>query len=108
MFRCWTALCVLGLAGCAQSVPHRAAAVFVGDQGGAWEVVLPGADVSQELAYGAEASRRDAALGGCDEAPPMEERPSLDDARRLFLDHRANEFIYFVPPRRDRSWYGWR
>jgi hypothetical protein len=102
-------VCVLGLgvlAGCAGPVERRAVAPSVGEQGGSWEVVLPGA--ATQLAMGPESSRRDETLGGIDEAPAWADRPSLDHARRLQLDERADEYIYFRSARTARLWYGWR
>jgi hypothetical protein len=94
-------MCVLGLlslVGCTSEVARRPTGPEVGNQGGAWEVVLAGGGTPLE-ADGPEVSRRDLAM-----APepsystvdwPAADQPSLDDARYLFLPRRANEVLYF-------------
>ncbi len=105
-------LCLL-LSGCAEPVARRPGGLTAGDQGGAWEVVLPGAATAQELAQGVEQSRRDDALSIRDyctataDAWPEPDRPTLEGARRLFLEERADEFLYFRTER-ERWRRGWR
>ncbi len=116
--RLTAALCVLGLtvamAGCAEQVARRPDPLNVGTQGAAWDVVLPSPATGAELAYGPEQSRRDDALNYRDSGAPVVsadwpdvDRPSLDDARRLFIGHRADEVIYFSPGY-NRGYYRWR
>lgn len=98
------------LAGCAETVRSRGSGVFVGNQGGAWEVVLGGADhdVPSGAAYAPEFARGDSRLGvGAVEAeaeaaawPYYEQLPTLEQARRLNITQSSETVIYF---RRDRS-----
>jgi hypothetical protein len=101
--------------GCAAAVPHRQAGVVEGNQGGSWEVVVPGpasAALLAEASGSPEYSRRDVALGlrtydpstAADPWPPRD-APRLDRARRLFIRGRSDEILYF---RRDRGELFWR
>ncbi len=103
------AACMAGAAilsnGCATRVPERHRGVEVGHQGDASELVFPGAGVVDRTGFeGAtwEIARRDEALGGRYVGPPTAldqwpaaRRPSLDDVRRLRLERRARDVIYF-------------
>ena len=107
--------CVLGvcatLTGCAAPVARRPAAMGAGDQGGAWEVVLPGGPSGRQLAMGPESTRRDEAMNyRAPEVTIDADRPSLDESRRLFFSRQADELIYFRPagPYRWRGDYDWR
>jgi hypothetical protein len=124
----WTA-CVLGgaivaiaaaLAGCAGAAPPSvgsslAEPVFVGNQGGAWEVVFLPAEAPLEGAAGPAMARRDAALNVRAAESILEvgmwpepARPDLFQTRRLFLSTRAGEVLYLPDPaHRYRRWY-WR
>jgi hypothetical protein len=104
------ALCVLGLAaltGCASTVARRPAGPEVGNQGGAWEVVLAGGESQPES--GGELQRRDWAMGVPEQQLSVVEwpapyQPSLDDARFLFLPRGANQVLYYS----DWPWRGYR
>src|SRR5215470_11709512 len=95
--------CVLGLfacalAGCATGIPRHAAGEAVGNQGAAWEVVLPGADVGREFAAGYETSRRDPALGYSEPdllagTWPAPDQPTLFGAWRLTLPQNPNSVL---------------
>lgn len=98
-------MCLLGglaAGGCATAVPVRPQGVVAGNQGGAWEVVLPLEPTARELAVGPEYSRRDEALNYQPAEPliglgawPEPYAPSLDQARTLFLPRNADRQIYF-------------
>lgn len=96
------ALAVAGLAvlaGCSTTEPVGRAPVraAVGNQGGSWEVVLgtPEAPPFNEWEY----ARLDDAMNL---RTHIEEGPALDDLRRLYLNPRPDQILYF---RRDgRRW----
>jgi hypothetical protein len=94
----------LVLAGCATSVPPRPQGVFVGNQGDAWELVLPGPRIADASAWGvgSEYSRRDAALGvrhptavSAIDAWPRPDRPDLDRTRRITIDLGSGNVLYY-------------
>ncbi|MFN0133769.1 MAG: hypothetical protein ACKVW3_14720 [Phycisphaerales bacterium] len=106
-----SALLGVGLVGgCAETVRTSGSGVFVGNQGGAWEAVLGGADAEYPSgspeAY--EFSRADGRLGvGAVQEqaeaaawPTYEELPTLENARRLNIRSASETVIYF---RRDRT-----
>ena len=108
-----------GLGGCATDVPSRDGGPYAGNQGGSWEVVLPGRAVAQ-AEPGPEAGRRDEDLNIRDSRPrlaletwPEEDRPGLDRARRLSLPRRSHQYLYISDrPRREHrhhhhGWHGW-
>lgn len=88
--------------GCAHApvTPRRAPVAHAGNQGGSWELVLPGSGVATRLADaepGAELARRDEALSlrTPDDAWPPSDVPSLSRTRRLHLRSRPDEILYF-------------
>jgi hypothetical protein len=88
-----------------------------GNQGGAWEAVLPGGETAAAQVSGDEAFRRDWVLA----SPPLSDlpadawpepyRPGLERTRRLFLPTRGGEVLYlgteWAPPHWGRHWW-WR
>lgn len=106
MLRAASAMSALALIGCAAPVPQRAAGPAVGNQGHAWEMLLPpprvddGAGSSILLAAGPEVARRDAALGVAPEAYVAagtwsDAQPRLDDLRRLSLSSQPDSIQYY-------------
>jgi len=94
-------LCAAALTGCAAEGPPRTAtAPFAGNQGGAWEVVLPGGILGASAQEGFEVTRRDELLNDRTGEAPLDyaDRPTLDGYRRLHLHERPDDVIYF------RSW----
>jgi hypothetical protein len=83
------------------------------NQGGAWEVVLPGAGVGG-VASGLEQTRRDAALAYRPAESVLEQTrypepmaPRLDQLRYRFLSDNPRQMYYYG----ERSWdwwWGWR
>jgi hypothetical protein len=68
----------------------------VGNQGGSWEVVLGSPEAP--LHDGWEIARLDEAMNIQGSAID-ESRPSLDDLRRVYLNPRPDQVIYFRRPR---------
>jgi|SoiMethySBSTD1v2_1073268.scaffolds.fasta_scaffold3897684_1 hypothetical protein len=115
-------VCTLGaiaaLAGCSSSnkVARRDPGVFVGNQGGAWEVVMAAEDTAAEPP-GAESARRDGYIlthagEGSDlpgDAWPDDGRDQLDDLRFVYLPRSSRDVVYFGrgPAYYPRRWYGW-
>ena len=102
---------VLGLAvfgaGCDSSpVQRREISNGAGNQGGAWEVVLPGGQAAADFSSGPELARRDESLNDrlCTCPLAEEDRPSLDGVRRITVRQRAGELIYF---RSQRQYWEW-
>ncbi len=119
----------VALAGCASPPQGGPAAVVQSDgpvganrleanQGGSWEVVLPGGSTGPQLAQGPETSRLDAVLAR-GPASLIEESywpdfrgPRLDRLRRIWLTGEPEHLYYFRPgpawphyhPQRYRGW----
>ena len=96
-------LAALVAGGCGQSYVRRAplAAAGAKNQGGSWEVVMPGGQETRAaLEEGPEGARRDLVLatGEVSDLPadawPEPYRPGLERTRRLFIDARPDEFLY--------------
>jgi len=94
------ALAAAGLAtltGCSVSEPVHSSPVrsTIGNQGGSWEVVLgtPEASPFNEWEY----ARLDESMGV---RTQLEEVPALDDLRRLYLNPRPDQILYYRRSRR--------
>lgn len=92
-----------GLGGCASSVPRRVEAVRVPMGGASWDLVMASPAVQDEqLAGGWEQDRNNDRLAiasnnaslASDEWPE-DARPSLDNARRLYLPQNPNTILYY-------------
>ena len=94
----------------------------MGNQGGAWEAVFAGAEVSRserlagaDQAAGPEYARRDDSLSLRPEGPvlataqwPTPERPSLDRPIWVFIPRSPDTFVVYDQERRWRRWRSWR
>ena len=97
-----TALVAAGLgvlAGCSTSQPigHVPARATIGNQGGSWEVVLGTPDVPAFNEW--EFARLDETMNV---RTHIEEGPALDDLRRMYLNPRSDQVLYFR--RAGRRW----
>lgn len=102
------------LGGCATDVPRRDRGVFVGNQGGAWEAILPPQREGAEpdvLAAAPEYGRRDEALGvavgphlPADAWPDAS--PRLENLRRYTFSTQAETFTFYSNRPAPRRVYG--
>lgn len=94
------------LGACAAPVPRRYAGAPMGNQGGAWEAVLPGVDVSSASTYwnAPEYTRRDRALGRkaqgalVGDDPTSQTRSSLSSQGRIRTSTSTRNFIFYQRP----------
>jgi hypothetical protein len=88
------ALLTLGLAACAETrtIDTRRPPETVGNQGSAWESVLGSPEIP--IDQGWELARLDEAMNIRGNIP-LETPPSLDDLRRLYLNPRPDQVLYF-------------
>lgn len=101
--------------GCQATLVRRPALPTLGTQGGAWEAALPSAATTAALGTAdyrqfPEYSRNDLALNPrpvqarlATRQWPEDPRPSLARARRLQLETRADQVLFFEPEAIDRS-----